>query len=105
MSHTTASTAMTEAQGQSCEGLADISPRKVLNADLALVLCARAWGFPDQTAAIDHEQEPAVQPSLPRLPWAWLEPSWRDRTQAAWETSEGAESPVQALELLRGSHR
>ena len=53
MSHPEASTAMTEAQGQSREGLEDFSSRKVLNADLALVLCARAWGLPGQTAAIE----------------------------------------------------
>jgi hypothetical protein len=105
MSHPNASTAMTEAQRQRHEGLEVSCPRKVLNADLALVLCARAWGLPGQAAAIDQAHEPAVEPSLARSPWAWLEPSWRDRTQAAWETAKGAEDAVQALHLLRGSHR
>jgi hypothetical protein len=105
MSHPKASPATTEAHGQSREGLEDNSPRKVLNADLALVLCARAWGLPDQPAAIDHGQAAAVQPILARSPWAWLEPSWRDRTQSAWETARRAESPVQAIHLLRDSHR
>lgn len=104
MTHTEASTAMTEAQGQIREGLEDFSPRKVLNADLALVLCARAWGLPDRTAATDHGRALAVEPSSGRSPWAWLDPSWRDRTQAAWDIAEGADSPVQALNLLRGCH-
>ena len=96
---------MTEAQDQRREGLEDMSSRKVLNADVALVLCARAWGLPGQTAAIARGWVPAVEPISARSTWAWLETSWRDRTQAAWDPVEGPDSPVQALELLRGSHR
>ena len=96
---------MTEAQGQRREGLEDFSSRKVLNADVALVLCARAWGLPGQTAAIARGRAPAVEPISARSPWAWLETSWRDRIQTAWDTAKGPDSPVQALELLRGSHR
>ncbi len=96
---------MTEVQGQSREGLEDFGSRKVLNADLALILCARAWGLPGQTAAVEPVRAPAVEPNSTRSPWGWLELSWRDRTQAAWDTAKGQDSPVQALDLLRGSHR
>ena len=105
MSHPKGSTAMTEVQGQRREGLEDFRSRKVLNADVALVLCARAWGLPGQTAAIAGGRVPAAEPISAGSPWAWLETSWRDRIQTAWDTAEGPDSPVQALELLRGSHR
>ena len=97
--------AMTEAKGPGHEGREGRSPCHVLNADLALLMCARAWGLPAPTTPMDAPESTAPEPSSAHSPWAWLDPSWRDRMETARATTEGAESPVQALHLLRGSHR
>src|SRR5262249_17521720 len=62
-----------------------------LNADHALRICARAWGFPGSAAADDS-------------PWLWLEPGWRDRLVGSVAESQLPE-PAKALDCLRQSHR
>lgn len=63
----------------------------VLNADLALLLCLEAWGFPDHASSISS-------------PWRWLDSPWQDRLGDA-RRKLGPRSPEQALDLLQHSHR
>jgi len=65
-------------------------PPAVLNADLALLLCSRAWPCLEMTA-------------MDRSPWLGLEPGWRDRLLRIVEGCE-LPGPAGALDLLRRSH-
>jgi hypothetical protein len=67
------------------------TPCAVLNADLALLLCLEAWGFPGLAAS---------NPS----PWRWLDSRWHDRLDDA-KRKLGPHDAGHALDLLRRSHR
>ncbi len=77
------------------EGLVDQpasdTPCAVLNADLALLLCLEAWGFPDLARS-------------KRSPWCWLDTQWHDRLENARRELD-PHAAEQALGLLRLSHR
>jgi hypothetical protein len=83
--------AMPEAQGTAAAGTGPESPAVVLDARLALLLSARAWGMPHAATA-----------DLPA--WRGLEPSWRQRLRPAEEIPDGI-SPETALGLLSRSSR
>ena len=70
---------------------ANDTPCAVLNADLVLLLCLEAWGFPD--LASSH-----------RSPWRWLDSRWHDRLDDA-RRKLGPHDAEHALDLLRLSHR
>jgi len=82
---------MIKAQDSCTDDLGNHAPPAVLNADLALLLCAQAWGCPESTAP-------------DRSLWLGLEPGWRDRLLGSSECSE-LPGPAEALDLLRQSHR
>ena len=82
---------MIRAHDTCADHLGNNAPPAVLNADLALLLSARAWGCPESTAT-------------DRSPWLGLEPGWRDRLLGSGEASE-LPGPAAALDLLRQSHR
>ena len=67
------------------------TPCAVLNADLVLLLCLEAWGFPDLARSN-------------RSPWRWLDSQWHDRLDDA-RRKLGPHGAEQALDLLRHSHR
>jgi len=67
------------------------APCAVLNADLALLLCLEAWGFPD-LAVSKHS------------PWRWLDSRWHDRLDDS-RRKLGPHATEHALDLLRLSHR
>ena len=66
-------------------------PAPVLNADLALLLCAEVWGFPESSPG-------------QATPWQRLQPEWCRRLVTAAERSEGP-GREKALAFLRQSHR
>jgi len=70
---------------------ANDTPCAVLNADLALLLCLEAWGFPGLA-------------SSNRSPWRWLDSRWHDRLDDA-RRKLGPHDAEHALDLLRLSHR
>ena len=70
---------------------ANDTPCAVLNADLALLLCLEAWGFPDLARSN-------------RSPWRWLDSQWHDRLDEA-RRKLGPHGAEHALDLLRHSHR
>jgi hypothetical protein len=63
----------------------------VLNADLALLLCARGWGFPESTSQAASS-------------WQRLAPDWRQRLQKPAIVCHSL-APSDALDQLRRSHR
>lgn len=67
------------------------TPCAVLNADLVLLLCLEAWGFPDLARSN-------------RSPWRWLDSQWHDRLDDA-RRKLGPHGAEHALDLLRHSHR
>ena len=82
---------MIRAHDTCADHLGNNSLPAVLNADLVLLLSARAWGCPESTAT-------------DRSPWLGLEPGWRDRLLGSGEASK-LPGPAAALDLLRQSHR
>jgi hypothetical protein len=70
---------------------ANDTPCAVLNAEVALLLCFEAWGFPELA-------------SSRRSPWRWLDSRWQERLDDT-RRKLGPHDAEHALDLLRLSHR